>query len=332
MKKSYMILILFISLSLIISCQTNTNPDGLINFDDLQEWTKYQDNPVYQDPIPGYEVASDPHVFFDNSGDLWMIYSGDHQGHISIKLAEGTDFTTWQEVKTLLSGEDTPGSGEYAGKETSFYRYSSTRDKHQIYYIAYYTEDYNAQVFMAESDDLQGPYPMTEQPIITLGNLAGYDVKVITSPSIVEHEGALYMVFIGWNNNPDEVTAVWVLGAVSYDDGLTWTDIQEVDTPIAMEGQLTKGPDGYYYAVSTQDYEGEEAIFISRAEHPFGPYNDTHYEPIITKTYPSLEKDEIIAPQITFDHDNRTAYLYYTGADHSIGWWVMLAFTEYSLE
>jgi len=146
----------------------------------------------------------------------------------------------------------------------------------------------------------------------------------MTLPSVVEHEGLHYMTFIGWNAAPNEVSEVWVIGATSSDDGKTWSDLQLVDTRILMEGQVTKAPNNTFVAVRTGTHQNKEAIFYATATHPFGPWTEEQ-QPILSQTDTILEKDEIIAPQITYDQQTNEQQLFYTGADHSKGWWMMLA-------
>jgi len=184
-------------------------------------WKRIDANPIHQDLIPteNYEVASDGHVFFDEHGKLHMIYSGDTDGHASIKLATGNSLSEWEIDKPLLF--ETGPSNLDTNKETSFYR-RAKNGKHQIYYIGYRDdEDYQAQIFLAEADSLEGPYVQSEKPLIPRGEIAGRSVYCITSPSVIEHEGLLYIVFLGWNASPSNVTAVWVIGATSSDDGYT---------------------------------------------------------------------------------------------------------------
>ena len=270
-------------------------------------------------------MASDAHVFFDENSSLKMIYTGDVNEVVSIKLATGNSWTDWEKVTPLLYEPNSAGTDVY--KETAFYRKSST-GKHQIYYIGYESEDtYESQIFLAEADSLTGEYYQYPQPVIPKGIIAGEDVYCMTSPSIIEYDGELYIVFIGWNAHPNEVTMVWMIGAKSTDEGHTWTDFQLVDTPIGMEGQVTKTPDGSFIAVSTGDYENTEAIFYATANHPFGPWNEND-EPILKQAGAPYEKDEIIAAQITIDENTGEQYLYYTGANHQKGWWIMLATIE----
>ena len=305
---------------------------GLIDFKDLETWERHPDNPVYRDEIPGYEVASDGHVFFDPSGQLRMIYTGDADDHTSIKMATGSAYDSWTEVGTVLPGDQTP-SGEDSGKETAFYHYAEAVEKHQIYYIAYADGDtdtaYEAEIYLAQADAVEGPYEMPDTPIVPKGTYAGREVYLMTSPSVVEHEGDLYLTFIGWDAPPDRVSAIWLLGAVSTDHGQSWGPVEEVETPIGAEGQVTKGPDGMYYAARTGEYGNDEAIYLARAEHPFGPYDEIP-EPILTKGSWRWEGDEIIAPQVTFDPIQKRAFLYHTGARHIKGWWMMVSQTAYT--
>jgi hypothetical protein len=289
---------------------------------DFTEWER-EPNPVLRDTIDGidYQVASDPHVFSEN-GTLYMTYTGDENDKPAIKLAKANALDSWSPYKTLISNVDPSGWDIY--KETGFYRISSS-GKHQIYYIGYPNEEtYEAQIFLAEADNLLGPYSQMSSPIVSKGRIAGKNVYCMTSPSVVGHEGLLYITFIGWNNSPDRVSEVWVIGATSENEGHTWSDFQLIDARIGMEGQLTKKMDGSYIAVRTGEFKDREAIFYSTANHPFGPWVEKE-DPILVQAGAPLEKDEIIAPQIFIDPTTGEELLFYTGADHAIGWWVMMA-------
>ncbi|GAB5539887.1 MAG: hypothetical protein Salg2KO_19900 [Salibacteraceae bacterium] len=289
------------------------------------EWVRYENNPVYRDHIEeeAYQSASDAHVFFDQKDELKMIYSGDHGGNSSIKLATGKSWTSWESESTLL-GNERSADGLDINKETAFYRLSES-GKHQIYYIgSEENTSYRAPIYLAEADDLEGPYTISSGPVVSSGNIAGHDVYCMTSPSVVMHDSLLHLVFIGWNASPSEVSEVWVLGATSDDDGHTWTNFQEVETPIGMEGQLTQTDDGKYIAVYTTEYEKREGIYYATGDHPFGPFQE-EVNPIIVQNRAKLERNEIIAPQIIIDPETGEEHLYYTGAWHVRGWWIMMA-------
>lgn len=311
MKLSFLALLLIT----ILSCKK----EGPLRTD----WTR-ESEPIFRDFISGenYEVASDPHVFIDENGSLKMIYTGDVNGHPGIKLASGNSLTEWQTELILL---DSVGpSGLDIGKETCFYR-KANNGKHQIYYIGYPDESsYEAQIYLADADNLEGPYTQMSIPVISKGIIAGKKVYTMTSPSIVEHNGNLYMAFIGWDNNPSSVTEVWTLGAISNDDGYTWSEFQEIETRIGMEGQLTKGNDGQFYSVRTGDYKKGEGIFLASSEDPFMDWEEEK-KPILFQAGEPYEKDVIIAPQLFFDPSSGKRVLYYTGGDFAKGWWIMMA-------
>jgi hypothetical protein len=253
-----------------------------------------------------------------------MIYTGDVKGFAGIKLAKGNSWSDWSFELPLLA--DPGPSGLDVQKETPFYHYAKN-GKHQIYYIGYPDNDnYESQLYLAEADELTGPYVQKEFPVISRGLLAGKQVHLITSPSIVEHQDKLFLTFLAWNDFHN-VTMVWVLGAVSDDYGNTWSQLQEVDVPIGMEGQVTRMPDGTFCAVRTGEFKDKEAIWYSTALHPFGPWETTD-EPILIQAGVPWEVNEIIAPQITFNPETQEPVLYYTGSDHQKGWWIMMAEKE----
>lgn len=279
--------------------------------------------PVLRDKIESenYEVASDPHVFIDDRNNLQMVYTGGGEEGPAIKLATGKNWKNWEFSKTLL-GYDKDHK-KPRNRETPFYRYSKAA-KHQIYFIGYDDEEtYESEIYLGVSDYLKDGYKLVEYPVVKRGIIDNKKVEVITSPSIVEHEGQLYMTFLGWDNIKDTQN-VWVFGAISDDDGYTWHSIKEVSTPVGMEGQVTKTPDGKYVALKTSEYKNHEAIYLSCADHPFGPYKMLE-EPILKRQGRPWEVDENQAPQITFDPATGDAYVYYAGADYKKGWWVMMA-------
>jgi predicted cupin superfamily sugar epimerase len=292
------------------------------NVIDFTEWNR-EENPVLRDSIinENYQVASDAHVFMDGDS-LKMIYTGDENGKPAIKLANANAIDDWTPSGTLLGAVGPSGLDSH--KETGFYR-KTANGKHQIYYIGYDNEaTYKAQIFLAEADALNGQYTQMNAPVVAKGLIAGKSVYCMTSPSVVEHQGTLYMNFIGWDNSPNNVTEVWVMGATSKDNGHTWNDFQIVETRIGMEGQVTKVNENEFVAVSTGDFGDKEAIFYSTASHPFGPWTESE-NPILVQAGPPFEKDEIIAPHIFIDPATNEEILFYTGADYAKGWWIMMA-------
>ncbi|QDC10756.1 hypothetical protein FHY55_16635 [Oceanicola sp. D3] len=287
------------------------------------DWVRH-DGPVFRDKLffGLYEAASDPHVFATDDGRLAMIYSGDDEDHSSIKLAFGTDWDSWEEWGVLLGPSQQPGA--IAEKETAFYHRASATD-HRIYFIGY--EDgatYRSDIYLARAEALTGPWTILPEPVLRRGETDGHDVYLITSPSVVEWEGGLVMAYLGWNGLQN-VTAVWSFAATSSPDGVAWEGVRQADVPIGMEGQITARPDGGFVAVATREAaEGREGIFAACADTPLGPWTEMP-EALLTLAGDAWEVDEIIAPSTTYDPETGDPYLFYTSAEHSKGWRVMLA-------
>lgn len=282
------------------------------------------DTPVFRDRFASgvYEVASDAHVFRSGPDSLHMIYMGDDSDFSSIKLALQDAGGVWERQTTLLgagTGTEIPQS-----KETPFYRLGPDGE-HQIYFIGYEDEEtYESAIYLAVADSLAGPYSILPDPVVPLGSMAGRDVRVITSPSVIDHNGELLMAFLGWDDFRN-VTQVWALGAQSNDNGRSWTGFREIAAPIGMEGQITPNPEGGYVAVRTgETASGREAIFAGCAAHPFGPYEMIE-RPLLAQSGSPWETDEVIAPQVFYDTPANEIRLFYTGADYQRGWWIMEA-------
>ena len=209
-------------------------------------------------------------------------------------------------------------------KETAFYHRVSATD-HRIYFIGYSDEEtYQSSIYMARSPALTGPWTIGPDPVMDRGLTAGKDVYLITSPSIMEHDGQLVMTWLGWNGFED-VTEVWTFTATSDLNGETWQNTVETFVPIGMEGQVTKHPDGGFVSVATRETNtGVEGIFASCADHPSGPWSEMP-DPLLTLAGDKWEVDEIIAPSITFDLQSGRPYLFYTAAAHAKGWRMMMA-------
>lgn len=303
---------------------TETPSISVINFNDLSAWNRFGDQPVLRDfEEQGYEIAADLHPFIDENGEIKGVYTGPVKGseYSAIKLAKSDDYVNWKIVGTLVDGLGPSALDSY--KETAFYRQARS-GKHQIYYIGYNDGDvYDARIFKAEADQLEGPYTLADAPVIDIGLQDGQQIELMTSPSIVSYEDDLYMLYCAWDSF-NNTTQVWTMGAISRDDGKTWGEHQRVDAPVCMEGAFTQGPDNQYYAIGEQDI----GFVMGRAAMPFGNYERLP-NPVLTAAGAPWESDEMIAPQLLFDDKNQTVYLYYSGADHLTGWWTMLATTQF---
>jgi hypothetical protein len=156
----------------------------------------------------------------------------------------------------------------------------------------------------------------------------------MTSPTIVEHEGTLFMSYLGWATFPDG--PVTLAGATSNDDGRSWQKVGALswDDIFGVEAHTEKGPDGMFYRVGVGgDAAGDDVLLLGRAQHPFGPY-EVRPEPILTEGGPAVgEGDSVMSPSLLFDDTTGTAYMHYAAVDTG-GWpWVVsLARTSYQRE
>ena len=287
------------------------------------DWTRHE-GPVHRDRmfLGLYEAASDAHVFPTEDGRLAMIYSGDDGGQSAILLAFGQDWTRWETWGVLLGPSRQPSA--IAHKETAFYRRAGPAD-HRLYFIGYADEGtYGSDIYVARAQALTGPWRVEPEPIIRRGLTDGRDVRVITSPSVVEHEGELVMAYLGWNGFED-VTEVWAFTSRGRMDGASWSDSVATPVPIGMEGQITPRPDGGFVAVATRETEGgREGLFAACADDPEGPWTALP-DPLLVLANDAWEVDEIIAPSLSFDSGTGAPRLFYTAAEHARGWRIMMA-------
>lgn len=286
-----------------------------------QSWQRH-DGPIFRDRLflGLYEVASDAHVVPHGAG-FAMFYTGDDQDHASIKLALGDSLTDWEQAGVLLGPSQQPDAIAY--KETPFYFQMGPQD-HRLYFIGYDDETtYEAQIYVATAPAITGPWVIRDDPVVRRGAMAGRAVYLMTSPSVVRHDGDLVMTWLGWDGFQN-VTQVWTFAATS-SDGIDWSAPRQTQTPIGMEGQITPRPGGGFVAVSTQMTDsGVEGIFAACADSPFGPWTPLP-RPLLTLAGDRWEGDEITAPAITYVPGSDAARLIYTGATHADGWRIMMA-------
>ena len=155
--------------------------------------------PVFRDrfALGSYEVASDGHVISDGAGDLHMIYTDDDSDFPSIELASRSASGTWERRGTLLGASS--GAAIPRSKEMPFYR-RGPDGEHKIYFVGYTNEEtYESAIYLAVAGAFDGPYTVHPDPVVPLGRMAGRDVRVITSPSVIDHDRELLIAFLGWN-------------------------------------------------------------------------------------------------------------------------------------
>ena len=305
--------------------------DGELSLDALSDWTRDPGNPIFL----GNEFSGDPFVWEAAPGDYRMVYTDSVDDRQAIAMATSTDLVEWTPNGStqfpdgvVLQGAG-PG-GQDPHLETAVYR-KADNGAHQIFYIGYVDEEtYHSAIYVAEAPDIDGPYTRAADPILSW-TPDGADAAAMTSPTIVEQDGTLYMTYIGWEAFPDG--PVSIMGATSIDDGRSWKKVGPLsgEEIFGVEAETVKGPDGLFYRVGiTADDQGGDVITLGQAEHPFGPYTELP-EPILTPGGPEVgEGETIMSPSLLFVPETETAYLFYAAVDTG-GWpWVVsLATSEY---
>ena len=298
-------------------CEPLADP---IPLDSFAAWVRNPNNPIFSGFTGTELVAGDAHVWEESPGSYRMVYTDDFNDRTSIAMAISNDLVNWQLIGNsefpngVILGGAGPG-GKDISLETAFYR-KATDGKHQVYYIGYMDENvYNAAIYLAEASQIQGPYTRAEDPVITWTS-GGPDAHAMTSPTIVEHEGVLYMTYIGWEAFPNG--PVHVVGATSMTDGRSWSKRGALDWDdiFGVEAHTEKGPDGLFYRAGIgADAQGNDMILFGRSNHPFGPYTLVSRLNLSPAGPAVGEGTTIMSPSLVFDHANTTLYMHYAAVD-----------------
>lgn len=149
----------------------------------------------------------------------------------------------------------------------------------------------------------------------------------LTSPSLVEHEGELWLIYTGWcidaarcpRAAQERYTAQ--LGARSH-DGVNWV---RHERPVLLDTDLTWAADGvaethvvhdpdsglfllFFQALSAN---APHAVGVGWARHPFGPYT-LHPSPVLTaEDLPAWGNGGVVAPHALFVSGE--LWLYFSG-------------------
>lgn len=147
---------------------------------------------------------------------------------------------------------------------------------------------------------------------ILKGTPGGYDSDAVFSPSIVEHEGQLVMLYTGYCfDTCKREKGVYLMAATS-SNGRDWVKhdkpvMSKADLPEtkdgAAEAEIVKGPDGLFYLFMSLLYgeEGHE-IGVARSASPYGPW-DIAPQPIVRKSANGFDDIGPIAPSVLIEGD-----------------------------
>ena len=279
-------------------------------------WTK-QIKPIHAGP---FGLVGDPSVIRDGSL-LRMFYtcydpSRSPQGP-AICQATSTDGQAWADVATTVNRAVAgqmlmPGKKWDTAHETALI--VKFRGEYLLYFSGYvdkggFMNSFPAQLGLAVSTDGVNFTRHGDAPVLA-PTPGGYDNDAVFSPTIVEHDGQLVMLYTGhcWNDCP-KGAGLYLLAATSA-DGRSWVKREAVvmskaHTPNAKDGvaetELVKGPDGMFYLfVSLMQGDAGHDIGIARSASPFGPW-ELDPEPIVRRTAGEFDEVGPIAPSVLIE-------------------------------
>ncbi len=269
--------------------------------------------PVHSGP---YSLVGDPSVVRD--GELLrMAYScfDPKRKGPAICAATSRDGLAWTDLPT---GGPLPGRILQTRKD----KWDDTHEtpflmkrggEYLLYFSGYrdrggHFKSFPLQIGMAVSRDGIHFERVGDDPVLKVSP-EGYDSDAVFSPTLVEHEGHLVMLYTAYClDSCRREKGVYLMAATS-SDGRSWTKrpepvLRKGQVPGAKDGaaeaELVKGPDGRFYLFASLLYGGDKGheIGVASAASPYGPF-DFAPAPIVRKG----EFDDIgpIAPSVLIE-------------------------------
>lgn len=275
-------------------------------------WTKRLD-PVYSGR---YSLVGDPSVMHD--GDIYRMfyncYDPKRKGG-AVCEATSKDGFDWHNVATDMSPPGRvimtrPGQWDDTHETPLAIKY---RGEYLLYFSGYrnkggFFKSFPAYLGLAVSRDGVHFERVGDEPIMK-GTPGGYDSDAVFSPSIVEYDGKLVMLYTGYCfDTCKKEPGVYLMAATST-DGRNWVKreqpvLSKADFPQtkdgAAEADIVKGPDGDYYLFMSLLFAKGHDIGVARASSPFGPWQIAP-EPIVRGTPGHFDDKGPIAPSVIIE-------------------------------
>ena len=197
---------------------------------------------------------------------------------------------------------ETPYAMKYRGEYLLYF--SGYRDKGGFF------KSFPAHLGLAVSRNGVNFERVGDEPILK-GTPGGYDSDAVFSPSIVEYQGGLVMLYTGYCfDTCKREKGVYLMAATST-NGRDWVKreapvMSKADLPKtkdgAAEAEIVKGPDGNYYLFMSLLYDEGHEIGVARSSSPFGPW-DIAPEPIVRRSAGGFDDIGPIAPSVLIEGD-----------------------------
>ena len=277
-------------------------------------WTK-RVQPIHSG---AYSLVGDPSVIHDGPvyRMIYNCYDPQRKGG-AVCQATSPDGLGWVDLpaKGPLQGRmiDTrPGKWDDTHETPYLTKY---KGEYLLYFSGYrnkggFFKSFPAYVGLAVSRDGVNFTRVGDEPIIK-GTPGGYDSDAVFSPSIVEHEGQLVMLYTGYCfDTCKREKGVYLMAATS-SNGRDWVKrdkpvMSKADLPKtkdgAAEAEIVKGPDGNFYLFMSLLYDQGHDIGLARAPTPYGPW-DIAPDPIIRRGAGEFDDVGPIAPSVLIEGD-----------------------------
>lgn len=285
-------------------------------------WTK-REFPLHSGP---YSLVGDPSVMRD--GDIYRMFYNcfetTRKGG-AVCQATSTDGFTWNDVPVSGSQpglmiaarkgkwddtHETPLAIKYKGEYLLYF--SGYRNKGGFF------KSFPAFLGLAVSRNGVNFERVGDEPILK-GTPGGWDSDAVFSPSIVEHEGQLVMLYTGYCfDTCKREPGVYLMAATST-NGRDWVKrerpvLSKADLPQtkdgAAEADLVKGPDGRFYLFMSLLYDKGHDIGLASAPTPYGPW-EVAPSPIVKGSAGKFDDHGPIAPSVLIE--DRKVRMWYHG-------------------
>lgn len=293
-------------------------------------WTKTT-NAIFSGP---YHLVGDPSVLKD--GPLYRMfyncYDPDKKWGAVCEITS-SDGISWNDLPTndTLKGRVIKTRDEnYWDTAHETPNVVKFKDQYFLYFTGYvhkgdFGKSFPYHIGLATSQDGSHFERYGNDPILS-PSPGNYDNDAIFSPTIIDDDGKLVMVYTGFClSNCKKGAGAFLLGASSI-DGKTWTKfdkpiIDKKEMPFAEDGageaSLLKGPDGYYYLFMTYLHGKKPTdIGVARSKNIFGPW-DINSSPIVSGIPKSFDAKGVLAPSVIIDGE-RVRMWYHGFGDKSI--------------
>lgn len=284
---------------------------------DTPGWSRWSKRiqPIYSGP---FSLIGDPSVFKDGSiyRMFYTCFEPNRKGP-AICQATSPDGLNWSDVSVKgsvpgLMVSARPGKWDDA-HETAFAM--KWRGQYWLYFVGYrdrggFAKSFPAFLGLATSTDGVNFERSGDEPILK-PTPGWYDNEAVFSPSIVEHNGELVMIYTGhcWTNCT-KGKGVFLLAATST-DGRNWVKkpqpiLSKIPLPKAKDGsaeaEVVKGPDGQFYLFMSLLYGDDQGheIGVAKSASPFGPW-DINPEAIIRRSVGEFDDVGPIAPAVLIE-------------------------------